>query len=328
MAAPTFGSVSPASGPVGGRNYVTITGTNFRLPTPPPLGPAGELKPTVRVRFNGEDAIAVYVTLSTEIGVEVPRYRGASTVDTFPPVNIEITNLDDTGAPIGGETVTAVGAYTYLRPALRAPNATLDLDRYRWITDGVVEMFRRNVLKATFLSNVSTDYGAPGTTVIQAAQLPNIALIGPRILSDAPHSTNRSREHLNSITGLYETILPPKTSVFEFSVVGSSDSKAEALAMMQAVDKMFMRHGYFRPEIVPSTAPTGEREQLPFAITSGPDLQPGPAGMNLHVFQATVQIRGIDLELEDPHKVADPVDTVQMQMANIVDPPALEIKEF
>src|SRR3990167_10850073 len=116
MALPTFSSITPNTGHAGGREMVRISGTNFRLPATVP-----HTLPTVRVRFNGEDALRVDAVDVHLLEVLTPQYRGADL--TLPPVDLEITNLDDNGVAIPGETLTVADAFTYTRLGPRAPAA-------------------------------------------------------------------------------------------------------------------------------------------------------------------------------------------------------------
>src|SRR3990167_7876709 len=144
MAIPTFTSITPATGPTGGRNLVTIVGTGFRtwpappalgpVPPPPAFGPAPATAAPVRVTFDGEAALSVAVVSSTTLKVVAPPYRGNSEAspthpsDGSPPLplpatDVIITNVDDAGVAIPGEMVTAADAYLYARTALLTPIA-------------------------------------------------------------------------------------------------------------------------------------------------------------------------------------------------------------
>lgn len=84
---PTISAVSPAGGPLGGGNLVTITGTNFN--------------PGATVQFGGRAATAVSVVSSTQITALVP--AGSSLGN----VSVRVTNTDT-------RTVQQSNAYRYV----------------------------------------------------------------------------------------------------------------------------------------------------------------------------------------------------------------------
>jgi len=119
MAVPTITDVSPATGSAAGKNIIVVAGTNFRVPTIVYTIPMEDLVPTMEASIGGVSA-TVQVYSSTELRIEVPRYTGNFRSLTYPAVDIVVSNIDDDGVIIAGETATAAGAYTYERWRLGA----------------------------------------------------------------------------------------------------------------------------------------------------------------------------------------------------------------
>src|SRR5262245_61737827 len=114
MPAPTITSLTPPTGPTGGRTLVEIAGTGFRLPPPPPpSGTTPPPRPTVQILVGGREATDVRVRASD-------RLTFISPIGDARPVDVILRNLDDDGAPIAGEEVTLANGFTYRMPALAA----------------------------------------------------------------------------------------------------------------------------------------------------------------------------------------------------------------
>jgi len=329
VAVPTIAGVNPASGPAGGRNLIIVAGTNFRLPSPPPAaGPTdGVLTPTVRVRLNGEDARYVGAMSATELRIEAPAYRGSAQADPIVSVGLEVANLDDIGVPIPGEAVTLPLAYAYLRPAQRAPRTTEDNQRYRYVVRSVLQLFRRQVHPNTRFANVSTDYADAGARVIKTATLPSITLEGPDFIRDDWRTTHHIRDEYDGGTGRFSRYWPPWTYILRFRLIGLSEHKLEAVALVQAILELFMRNGFLHVELVPSDPGQG-REKFPMHVVDSPTLAPVAGDANLHVIKATFDVRGVDFELPEPFAAIEPVTEIEMEYQRKDDSPGVETTEF
>jgi len=329
MAVPTITNISPATGPTGGRNLIIITGTNFKLPpVPAALGPvAGTGVPTVRVTIGGESAIDVDVTGADQLRVLAPGFRGADTqVNPIVAVAIVVTNLDALGVPIPGETVTANSAYIYVRPALRAPAATYDNQRYGNIVRNVLRVFRRQVHPNTELANTSVDFGDVAVEIIHDVKMPNVVIDGPTLLSDNVRSTNESRSTYNSSAGRYDRFIAPVTRMLGFEVRCTVDNKLEGIAFQQSIEELFRRNGYLYVDIVPST-PSSGRERFPFCLTQKPAFSPGSGAPDIHIVKAAFEIRGVDLELPEAFESVEGVTgvgTIDIQVQQTDDSPGTE----
>lgn len=172
MSVPTIISVTPSRIWSGGQ-WVRIIGTGFRLPSEPgpSTAPLPEPSPTVRVVFGVDVATNVRVFSATELECTAPVHDAGA-------LSVTVTNLDDDGVPIVGETVVAANAVTYARPAL---TDTADLTR---VTEAVVRELARQVL-ANVVVTTSVDYATEGAfEMTELAKLPALVVSGPRCEED------------------------------------------------------------------------------------------------------------------------------------------------
>lgn len=232
MGIPTISAVSPASGLSVGLTLVKITGTNFRpAPSPPPAAYTGTgAQQTVSVTFNGVEADAALVADSTEIWAVTPEYMGTES-DLPDSVDIVITNLDDTGAAIGGETVTEVDGFTYKRQTLTAEGAVT------WITDNLIGFFKRHVLLETVLTTDPEYADNPAGALTTLGELPAVVLVGP-IVADDPtrHDDNTNELEISGESGKSAVEKPRRAKTIGFAIHGFGRTKIEATNLQESID--------------------------------------------------------------------------------------------
>lgn len=174
MAVPTISTLDPAGGSTRGRNIVEIVGTNFRIaPAPPADGyVGGDAQQTVKVWFEGQAAEWSEAASDTLLLTRVPEWGGG--YDALPQtLDVRVANLDDAGAEIAGENVTAADAYTIARPGLAVES------RLQRACGEVILLFRRHLLENTH-GTMSRDFDDdPADLERKIATLPVIYLIGP-----------------------------------------------------------------------------------------------------------------------------------------------------
>ena len=310
MAVPTFiralpaGSPvgTPAEGPTAGRALVEIYGSGFRtVPAPSSSGPTGPTyggvviaseQRTVRVRFGGVDAERVDVVRSNLIRVitpvcplEVPKpgeLPGGA-------VDIEITNLDDSGSPIVGETLTVTGAYTYRMVKLDSATPA-DLTRaIRALLVSAANQVLNNVILTQH-----TDYDPDTSTAfVENATTPALVFSGPAMPENRFYSLNEDPEE--RIGDVVEIRRKPRTVDLVFRVIGITDSITELLNLMALATEWMNRNPYFyvlRDDADPSKGSARyEFVQLQeFETTSR------PSASNVHYFSGQIAIRGFDIE--------------------------------
>jgi hypothetical protein len=291
MAVPTFTSVSPAIGSAGGRNVVTIIGTNFLVPADP--------TESVKVEFDGVNALRVDVMSATELRVIVPHFRGEGSqayANPIAKIPIRIYNIDDEGDPIAGETVTTNNAYRYERVAIRDPRATQQNQAYRRVMHEVIWAFQRQVIPNVAIGT-SVNYGEAGSVTIQEAKVPNVMLMGPRITENME---NRHRWADPFDTDNYYWV--PTVDDFEFDIRACSNSKRELYGMVQGIREMFLRTPYL---LIPITvgAPNDGDHRFPFVLADPPGVTVIQPNSDLVLASASFQVRRVPFRFDDPTDV-------------------------
>lgn len=289
MAVPVFTSISPATGTAGGRNLVTITGSNFRL--------SSIISDSVKVEFDGIDALRVDVISETELQVMTPPYRGedsAAKANPLATVAIKITNLDDDGNPIGGEDVTVNSAYRYTRSPVRPPRATRENQTFRQIVYEVIWTFQRQVVPNVAIGT-SVDYGNLGEAFIREAKFPNVTLLGPRFEEDM--ESRHLWADLEEVDG--ELFWPGFVNTIEFDVVLGSNRRSEMYGMIQGLHSMFIRTPYLEVPIN-INSPNDGYHKFPFMLTAGPGASIQEANSDVIMAPATLQVKRVPFRLDDP----------------------------
>ena len=308
MAVPTITLVSPSSGPAGGGNRVTITGTNFREDAAAADGYVGDVQAEqtrVSVLFNGL-AAEVSTISGTELDVIPPMYTGDEDVDAFPAIDIVIRNLDDDGVAIPGEEVTGSSIYTYVREDLRPPTLNVESPIVR-ISDMLIQLLRRQVIANAALAT-NTDYSADGI-VVKEADVPSLTLTGPAMTQDAYGWENPEIEVDNG-DGTTDIWPNPIYHTFIYELSGGSDSPLELHRMMGAVRKFIWRNPYV---IISADIPTSTTVQMPLIMTREPNLGTNVMNANYHTFDCSFELRRIPIMYLPPYMRVKPVEILELQ---------------
>ena len=241
MSVPTITSISPSSGLTIGLSAVKIVGTNFRVaPSPPPaahLG-TGVWQQTVSVTFNGVAADGVMVCSDTLIYVATPEYFGEPS-QVPAAVDVVVTNLDNDGNPIAGETVTETDGFTYKRQDLTAEGAL------KWVATQLVVWFQRHVLENTVRTTDDEYSDDPSDMVVALGALPGIVLSGPMV-SDDPYRHDNQEHEIEIETGVTANELPRRAKILGFQVHGFGRVKGEGLNLNEAIDNAISARGRLR----------------------------------------------------------------------------------
>lgn len=306
MAVPTITDISPDTGHPGGGQMIEITGTNFREQPSTPSVPPHAYK-SVAVTVDGVAAEEVLVVSSTLLRVRVPDYRGdpnpelPGTVDesvsrvTFPAVDIVVTNLDDDGDPIGGETVTEASAFSYVQPLIRAPAGDPPL----------YQVFREFLwlLKRQVVSRVArathTDFGDSGEKITVLSKHPSIGL-QMNLLRDPEYSYFDNETILvDNGDNTWSEYDASKTFMMMCPMTLSSQSETEVHHMVDALIDAHMATPWLNVQPDPSWPP-GALNRYPLEMVDMPTQVGTVDRANIHAFAATMRIRGIPLVREDP----------------------------
>lgn len=308
---PQITEISPASGPAGGGCLIRITGTGFKISTPPdydtaPVPSLFDPAPCyVRVTVGGTVAATVSVFSTNELEVLAPAYAGDVELDHFPPVDIVVQNLDGNLVAIPGQSATAVAAFTYERENLRPPTLTVETPTGR-IMRSLLQLLKREVLLESS-PRTHTDFSPDGIELAQAG-VPSVYLLLPEMIPDAYGWENEAIEELQP-DGSYLTWPNPIMHTLRCAIMGHSDSQAEMLTLMSAVRKVFWRNPYL---VMDGDVPAGSRVRLPMVLVDEPAPGQGVFNANLHSFSARLEIRRVPILYLPPHARGWPVDRVNL----------------
>lgn len=288
MAVPLIVSVLPAVGPTGGQNLVTITANNLREPPDPPaIGKtSGVLPETVRVEFGAERATSVRVISKGKLTCLAP-------INDPGLVDLTVTNLDDNGVPIAGETVTRTDGYEYVRP-----NLTLEDDYTRLVRTFMREL-RRQVIDEVVLTTHTDfdDQTADFQSITNIAKMPAIILVGPDIVENRFFSTNE-KQVIDNGDGTFDIRRSPYTVDLAFECVGVAELTVQKLNLAAAFTKFINRNKYLRMDRDPDNLALGRvRYEMDFEDEAGePSATDRLNDSNVRAFSGNIIIRGFDLE--------------------------------
>lgn len=286
MPAPTITSVTPSTGPTGGRTLVEVLGSGFRMPPAPPAsGPTLLPRPTVEVRLGGKRAEDVRVRAPERLSFLTPAHDAGV-------MDVVVRNLNDDGAPISGEEATLPGAFSY-----EATRLAIESDLTR-----LVRMLLRE-LKRQVHPNVSltvhTDFDAETGDELhltELASLPGLVLVDPELSENRFYSLNQAQE-VPAGDGTAVRRRAPYTVDLGFTLVGVADHTTELVNLMSAVELFFHRNKYLEMDR-DAADPLGGRVRYEMDFTPDGDLRvtTQPNESNVRSFSGSFVVRGFDLE--------------------------------
>lgn len=231
MAVPTILTVTPDAGHSGGRTLIEITGTNFKLPDPPPAtGKTTAPPPTVQVLFGTKLATAVAVTEAGQLYCLTP-------INDPGTVSVTVRNVDAAGVLIGAETATLADAYTYARPDLtQKGNIARALEAF------IVEIRRQITPNCDWA--VHTDFDdttGDGLNVAYQGRLPSLVLADLQLPDKSSPESDTYTVEIDATT-FVERRAPVIVDAV-FSIVGVSDNLLEMLSLLEATKQFFALNG-------------------------------------------------------------------------------------
>jgi IPT/TIG domain len=282
MAVPTITSVSPVKVLTAGNVLITIRGTNFRVPTSLPT-----LGPTMSVLFGSSPATDVSV-LATDLLVALCPSREAGTV------SVVVTNLDDAGDPIAGETVTLANAL-----AFEMPKHTREYEHD--LTRLVRTVLRR--LKLALHTNITrrkhtdaTDEASETISILAVGKFPSVIVFGPRLAENRFYSTN-GRVEVSLPDGSFAEMKQPTTVDVFFKLLAVTDNDSEMLNIMGNLVAFMASNKYLYFQRIANDPSAGEtRFEFDFAPNGYPDESGGSNESNVHQFNAEIMVRAFDIE--------------------------------
>jgi hypothetical protein len=246
MGVPQITTVTPSEGLASGRGRVVIRGSQFRVQES--SAESGALEPTVSVTFNGVDAEYVLPIAHYRLDVVTPRFLD-DPEDLPAAVDVVVTNLDDNGDPIGGETVTKVDGFTFRHPDLvqtASDGTPTAFSTLQAINETFIQVLRRDLLLEVVPSTDPDWSDDPASGLTAVASLPAVTLDGPMVEVSLKY---RSSEQVLTNTGdLDESVtmsVAPFTGKLSWGIVIISDRKHDAVHAMNAAADLFHRRPVF-----------------------------------------------------------------------------------
>ena len=309
MAVPTVTNIAPDEGKTFGRVAIRIDGTNFRLPPAPPAdGFVGGLHlRTVRVEFGGVASPDVQVFTDSMLTARVPPY-GADPNDLPADMDVVVTNLDDDGDPIGGETVTAVDGWKYVR------EGPTDLeDAVKWTARQVRRHLARHVVdEVAFQTHTvyDQDLGAP-LNVTRLAKVPGIAITAVR-LQERTSDRHLVAQYEAGTVLTWQRQEAPDVLDLEMDLSGVSDHFNESLSMGATLKALVREEPYVNVPSEPGNdASTPVR--LPLVLRSDVEYRNEDRESNLSGFRATIAVEGLNVLPGYPTAHGETVDELASQ---------------
>jgi hypothetical protein len=281
MTVPAITTITPANGPSGGGNLVEIVGTGFREYTSPSSGfPGGAVPATVKVLFGGEAAAAVYVQSATHLSVEAPPYTGDSNLEVFAAVDLIVSNLDDAGVVISGETFTQALAYSYAREPMRQPTVGDITSPFERVSRRILRLLKAQVVRDAG-PPAQDDYSQDGLRIKTVGPEPSLTLLGPSVgpnhyMERGPRywEVQTSGPYVGSAVRHCQHV----RQTLEYVLEGDAGRKLEGIALGTAVRQFFQRNKYL---VLPGDVPQGMDCRMPMKPTGNVDIQPIVGGDGL-----------------------------------------------
>jgi len=296
---PTITSLTPATGLTSGGSLVTIQGTGFRTAAPSDGDFDFESwQQTMLVQFGALPAKEVRVYSDTLLTCLAPPATGAAAA------SVTLTNLDDSGVPIGGENVSLAGAYAYVLPKY---TREFESDFTR-IVRTLIQRMKQQLLVDEVNYAVQTDYD-PTTGdelhVTKFAKLPGFALVGPELEENRFYSVNEQPDFPDgsisaadgeSSGGFLETRVPYTVNC-RFEIVCASDNKVELLNLMSNFVSFMHANKWLVVDRSGSDPTLGQvRIELDFPPGGLPKNTSSPNTSNVVSWSSTIVLRGLDIE--------------------------------
>lgn len=315
VAVPTITAVDPASGRSKGRNVVRIDGTDFRIPTVPPVGSGylgGAAQQTVSVEFGGVRAEWAEAASSSVVYCRVPIWAGSLSIPFPVDVDVRVANLDDAGSEIAGENATLVDGYQYVRP-------TFSTESYLMRVIGeVITLLRRHLIDNVAVT-LSREYDDDPTTEQRLRDTaPSIHLAGPRMPINRFYSENRldSEEDPGDAQGWIRKAVPVTTDL-EFAIRIWATNPTHLTGLVQQYLLLFRDVVTVEVENDPAQPALGSNEyEIEVRWEEYPDLNVSPNFSDLYSATSGLIIRGVHIDDES----ATIIDRGQTVWANDGDP--------
>jgi len=292
MATPTITTISPETGGTRGATLLEIAGTNFRCrPTAYGLPPLVS-GPTVRVTIGGHACPKVYPVSSSLLGVLTPRCvqnpnRAVDSpdYDVFPPLDVVVTNLDDSGNPIAGESATLPLGFTYSRQLLGAPIVGTDLEPpVSQVLRAFVQDLRRDVWRSVSV-RAAPDFADEGASYTLLGPSPTVAIKVSIGRDEEWSQWDNVRVYVAQQDGSILQYKPTRTVRLDLMLILSAKGEGIAMRMLDSTLGLL--------QDVPYVEAGGN--QFPLEQTRGADQIATPNSGGIEAYELRVSIRGVPL---------------------------------
>ena len=285
---PTVNAITPNLGHSGGNTLIEVDGTNFALPPAPvALGPTTPPPPSVSITIGGAPCAAVAVVSSSLIYCLTPK----GDPDAGPQALV-LQNLDASGNPVPGESVTVSAAYTFQRP-----NLSEESELARVVRSLIVELERQLIPNVNFSTH--TDYDASTGDLLNytyVAALPALIISNLEVPEDRIHAVNEEQDY-DAGNGLFIKRRPPVTVDVQMTLVGVTDNSITILNLMQATRIFFKKNPWLIVNRDVSDPSQGSVQyELDWTFTGPVNVSHQGDNSNVESFGGLVVIRGVLLE--------------------------------
>lgn len=295
MAIPTIAAVTPATGSTRGRDIVRITGTNFRLPGPPPLtGPVqSDQQKTVSVKFEGVESEWAYSASSTLILARVPAYVGPYDITWPAELDVRVANLDDSEVEIPTENVTLADGYAMSRPDLSA-----ECYLRRCIRE-VIKLFRIHLLRNTYHTTGRDFSLTPSLQKTLRSEGPLVQILGPRTPLNRFYSINQEDDGADPLGGVNGRMLraEPITVdlVFPIGIWANNTTHLQALVQAYLLFHRDIKH--VKVAVDPTDLSKGTKDyEFEPSWDMFPDMTTTPVYDDLSFAMAQSIVRGVHID--------------------------------
>ena len=302
MAQPVLTRIGPTGGKAVGGYTVYIEGANFKdspdeIPPMPLVGGLvdDDWPDTVKVRVNSVDAGRIEVLSSNLIRFKMPMFMGEPN-DLPKSVNVEVSNLDEDGIPIDGETSLQEEWFIYRQK---------DLTRRTHLAAVIATLI--HALRVGVIPNVSI------TTNIDWAEIPDdpareLKKASLPAIYIRPPKGREYKKDAELTAGVNEKANPdddtawireddPITATLIFDIVGVSDNIIEAINLSQAFLEWVKVYTKMKVLRDPANAESEERE-YDFGLDQNGLPEFRFVGV-LHQWVATVVVEGVQVTPEE-----------------------------
>jgi len=298
MAVPSISAVVPGDGITLGGYLIEITGTNFRIPPVPPAGyTGGEAQRTVKVEIDGVECDLVYEATTARVFALIPPYAGDPD-DLAKDVDVTVTNLDDDGDPIPGETVTLVDGFKYHYLDLAIEQPVTNVGRK------LKHLMERRITKNVYL-RTSPDYDDTVADELdriaeQAGDEPWVAIIGPTLEPNPDYQENEYQEK-ELAGGEYSNFREAVACDLTYEIAGGASGAMSHQITLNLLNLLviFMRQTTHVEFEVAGSGVDLETEEREIELTGYPNLVESTNIDGRFRFVSEIKVIGVPVDLRD-----------------------------